>query len=82
MKGNFILGKFDFLYKTYLNIYKINCYDDISRRLYVCDKNDIMAIESRKLRKKATVRILEPYDCHRVQTTNGSLVVSWYSPCT
>jgi hypothetical protein len=47
----------------------------------VCDTYEIMAIEAEKLRKKATIRTLEPYDFHRVQIVSGILVASWCSPC-
>jgi hypothetical protein len=49
--------------------------------MYVCDIDEMMVIEVGNIGKKATIRTHEPYDFHRLQTTNGCLVVSWHSHC-
>jgi hypothetical protein len=47
----------------------------------VYDTYEMMAIEARKLGKKAIVRKLEPYDCYRVQIANGCVVMICHCPC-
>jgi hypothetical protein len=82
MRGNLILGKFDFLYGIDLEINKRNCKDDISWWLYVCDTYEMMDIESRNIEKKAIVMTLEPYGFHGLPTASECMVVSWHSHYT
>jgi hypothetical protein len=46
----------------------------------MCDKDDIMTIESRKLEKIDTFNTLEPYDFHTLQISSGNLTISCSSP--
>jgi hypothetical protein len=49
--------------------------------MYVCDIDEMMDIEARRVRKKDNIRTWEPYFFHRLWIASILIVMIWQYPC-